>query len=154
MIELKSLKLLCIIISFLLIPVASYSKPTPDRTTIIAKTAKLQIPFIENKGQVKDKGVRFYANTFAGNVYVTEKGEIVYGLQKREDRSQNTEDRGKKSEVATGFSLREGKSEEEIGNRQKGVNLRESLVGAKISKPQGIDRAETKVNYFIGNDKS
>jgi len=31
---------------------------------------------------VKDKSVRFYANTFAGNVYVTEKGEIVYGLMK------------------------------------------------------------------------
>ena len=75
---------LCILISLLLIPVVSYSnnKLNPDKNKIMAKAMSLQIPFIENQGQV-DKSVRFYANTFAGNVYVTEKGEIVYGLQKK-----------------------------------------------------------------------
>src|SRR3990172_10331957 len=77
---LKSFVFFCIIISFLIIPTISNSNQTPDKTAIMAKTAKLQIPFIENQGQIKDKAVKFYANTFAGNVYVTEKGEIVYGL--------------------------------------------------------------------------
>ena len=71
----------CILISLLLISVVSYSnnKLNPDKTKIMAKAMNLQIPFIENQGQT-DKKVKFYANTFAGNVYVTEKGEIVYGL--------------------------------------------------------------------------
>src|SRR3989338_376792 len=76
--------LFCIIIGILLIPFVSYSKETPDKNKVMAKVSKLAIPFIENQGQVKDKGVKFYANTFAGNVYVTEKGEIVYGLVKAE----------------------------------------------------------------------
>src|SRR3990172_3047915 len=42
----------------------------PDKNAITAKTAKLRIPFIENQGQIKDETVKFYANTFAGNLYV------------------------------------------------------------------------------------
>src|SRR3972149_8814165 len=78
----RLLKVISLIIIILLLPLVSYSinKPSPDKTAVLAKTSKLAIPFIENQGQIKDKAVKFYANTFAGNVYVTEKGEIVYGL--------------------------------------------------------------------------
>ncbi len=40
--------------------------------------SRLEIPFVENKGQVADEGVRFYARTFSGLHAVTEKGEIMY----------------------------------------------------------------------------
>ncbi|MBI5374276.1 MAG: SBBP repeat-containing protein [Candidatus Schekmanbacteria bacterium] len=66
----------------ILIPSISISATPPDKAKIMERTAKLQIPFIENKGQVKDTSVKFYANTFAGNVYVTDKGEIVYGMMR------------------------------------------------------------------------
>ena len=36
----------------------------------------------------------------------------------------------------------------------KGVTLKETLVGASVTSPQGKDRAQTKVNYFVGSDKS
>lgn len=36
------------------------------------------MPFIENKGQVGDESVRFYANIFAGTVYVTNSSGNVY----------------------------------------------------------------------------
>ncbi|MBI5375843.1 MAG: SBBP repeat-containing protein [Candidatus Schekmanbacteria bacterium] len=72
--------LFIIVFSILLIPFITFANTQPDTSKVLAKAAKLQIPFIENKGQVQDKSVRFYANTFAGNVFVTDKGEIVYGL--------------------------------------------------------------------------
>jgi len=62
-----------------------------SKDEILTKAAKLQIPFVENQGQVKDKNVRFYANTFAGNIFVTEKGEIVYSLQKAVGSRKKTE---------------------------------------------------------------
>ena len=49
------------------------------KAEVIQKTAKLQMPFIANNGQM-DERVKFYANTFGGTVFVTEDGEIVYAL--------------------------------------------------------------------------
>ncbi|MBI5375432.1 MAG: SBBP repeat-containing protein [Candidatus Schekmanbacteria bacterium] len=69
----------------LLAPCFAFANTAPDTSKIMSKAAKLQIPFIENQGQIQDKSVKFYANTFAGNVYVTDKGEIVYGLSNKED---------------------------------------------------------------------
>lgn len=44
----------------------------------------LRIPFVENRGQLQDTSVRFFADTFAGRVLVTDKAEIVYDLGLRE----------------------------------------------------------------------
>ena len=48
-----------------------------QKKAILQKAVKLQIPFIENHGQIPDESVRFYARTFSGTVYVTDKGEMV-----------------------------------------------------------------------------
>ena len=45
------------------------------------------MPFIANEGQIGDEHVRFYATTFAGSVYVTDKGEMVYLLSSSEPRT-------------------------------------------------------------------
>ncbi|MBI5374272.1 MAG: SBBP repeat-containing protein [Candidatus Schekmanbacteria bacterium] len=74
--------LLIVIVAFLLFPFFVFSATLPDDTKLMVRASKLQIPFVENNGQMKDKSVKFYASTFAGNVYVTEKGEIVYGFFK------------------------------------------------------------------------
>lgn len=50
-----------------------------EQSEILRKANKSKIPWIENKGQVNEK-VAFYANTFAGTAFVTNKGEIVYNL--------------------------------------------------------------------------
>jgi len=49
---------------------------------ILNKVYTLQIPFIENKGQIKDESVRYYAKTFGGTVFVTKDGKLVYSLPK------------------------------------------------------------------------
>src|SRR5262245_14999171 len=43
------------------------------------KIGKLHIPFIKNQGQT-DAKVTFYARTFGGTVFVTQKGAFVYAL--------------------------------------------------------------------------
>ncbi|MBI5376066.1 MAG: SBBP repeat-containing protein, partial [Candidatus Schekmanbacteria bacterium] len=82
----KRIAFVSIFISLLLIPAVIHSSNTSvaDSNRIMSKAAKLQMPFIENRGQLQDKNVKFYANTFAGNVFVTEKGELFYGLVKGE----------------------------------------------------------------------
>jgi hypothetical protein len=101
-----------------------------EKHAVIQKAMKLQMPFIANEGQVA-KEVSFYAQTFAGTVYVTKQGEMVYSLP---------------------YLLN---SKSEIRNPKFQVSiLREKLVGANGLKPSGVDLAQTKVNYFIGNDKT
>ncbi len=50
-----------------------------EATRIRSEIGGLHVPFIKNDGQL-DKDVGFYAQTFAGTVFVTKNGEIVYGL--------------------------------------------------------------------------
>jgi hypothetical protein len=93
------------------------------------------MPFIDNEGQIQDERVRFYAKTFAGSVYVTNQGEMVYSLPMVEAEAEGGENDSKAKAAKVSI-------------------LKETLVDASSLKPSGIDPAQTKVNYFIGNDKS
>ncbi|OHB69634.1 MAG: hypothetical protein A2W23_01090 [Planctomycetes bacterium RBG_16_43_13] len=119
-----------------------------DKNTVIKKVSGLLMPFIENQGQIKDKTVKFYANTFAGTVFVTDKGEIVYSLIK----SENSELRSRKLEN------RQNNSELQTPNSQllthnsltKAVTIKETLERPEQSEIKGINKSEIKVNYFVG----
>jgi len=111
-----------------------------DHKVILEKAFKLQMPFIANDGQIPDEHVRFYAQTFGGRVFVTDQGEIVYSLSMTKSKPPlsrlNPRDRHQKPEDI------------------KVWTLREKLIGSLETMPKAMDKAETKVNYFIGNDKS
>jgi len=51
----------------------------PTQAATVARLDGLSLPFIANAGQT-DPSVGFYAQTFAGTVYVTRQGELVYSL--------------------------------------------------------------------------
>ncbi|MEO2069159.1 MAG: SBBP repeat-containing protein [Desulfurobacteriaceae bacterium] len=55
------------------------ANPSLSEAQIKAKIKTIAVPFIENRGQV-DGQVAYYAKTFGGTVFVTKKGELVYGL--------------------------------------------------------------------------
>ena len=99
-----------------------------NKKEIRAKISGISVPFIKNEGQVNKK-VCFYAHTFGGTVFVTQKGKLVYLLPKIKKAT------NKKQEI-------------------KGWVITERLLGAKVKEVKGIKRAVTKVNYFIGRDKN
>lgn len=85
----------------------------------------MQIPFIENKGQV-DKDVAFYPHTLSGTVFVTKKGELVYALPGKA----KGDDAAPTTQVLT-----------------------ERLVAGK-PVPAPLTAATAKVSYFLGNDRT
>ncbi|MBI5376572.1 MAG: SBBP repeat-containing protein [Candidatus Schekmanbacteria bacterium] len=147
----RKFTLLVIISSILLIPLITFANTNPDASKILAKTANLKIPFVENQGQVKDNGVKFFAQTFAGTVFVTDKGEIVYGLVKPEEKSKSAESKSQKPEK------NESPSNPPFVKGEKGgfksLSLRETLVGLQNLSIKGESKAATQINYFVG-DKS
>ncbi len=136
--EFKLFCLLFVIVLFASLPawagVESYS--------IKSKLAETNIPFVKNQGQIKDASVTFYANTFAGTVFLTNKGEIVYSLQSKVGET-------KQSQKARFFADDQNDKKEKVS----GWTLKEKILGSKVPIVHGVDKAETKVNYFIGNEK-
>src|SRR5512136_814620 len=83
------------------------------------KVFRIQMPFIANEGQIGDEHVRFYATTFAGTVYVTDKGEMIYLLSSSEPRT--------------------GKRHLSSGTTKTWM-IKENLVGSSKTIPEGKDR--------------
>ncbi len=107
--------------------VLSAPAPQPGPERVKQSLARLRIPFIANESRI-DRRVSYYVSTFAGTVYVTRDGKIVYSLQAP----------GKQ-----GSANRKGKS--------SGWSLTETLVGGE-PRPRGEALMPTRVSYFIGND--
>ena len=119
-------------------------KTEMDKDALMKKVSGLQMPFIENQGQIKDKSVRFYANTFAGTVFVTDKGEIVYSLVKTEARTENTKQRQEKSEDGI-------QNTEDRQTDTKAVALKETLECPEETGIKGVNKSVTTANYFVGS---
>ena len=156
---------------------AEHSRQSPPyKPEIVHKMKKLQMPFIANDGQA-DENVKYYANTFAGSVFVTKEGEIVYSLPKNnevtdnfplkrgaggvsEHTQQNKENDGFASSFAKtqdrlNPSYTNSNPQSEIKNlksKTQGLTLKEELVNSKISQVKGEGESGTKVSYFKGND--
>ncbi|WP_048189878.1 Ig-like domain-containing protein [Methanobacterium sp. SMA-27] len=77
----KGLIVLVIMIFFLFMGAASAAGTTKKVSLNDKKFTTVNIPFVENHGQISDKNVKYSANTFIGNVYVKDNG-IVYALTK------------------------------------------------------------------------
>ena len=111
---------------------ASHFTPQPvnEPAAVHEKLGSLTLPFIVNQGQV-DPSVAFYAPTFAGTLFVTHQGELVYSLPgKRGD--------GRKSTRKAGQSV-------------PGWTLVETLIDAQI-QPVAEQPATAQVSYFLGDD--
>ncbi|MEO8348630.1 MAG: hypothetical protein ABI610_06925 [Acidobacteriota bacterium] len=92
----------------------------------------LAIPFVANIGQT-DPAVAYSAQTFAGTVFVTRDGRIVYSLPAKRD---SHSPRGLKASPPKG-----------------GWSLTETPVGGSACPGAGRPAA-AQVNHFIGNDRT
>jgi hypothetical protein len=90
--------------------------------------ATLRIPFVANNSRL-DPRVSYYASTFAGAVYVTRDGKIVYSLQ------------GRDRDVTTRYGIK----------KRFGWTITESLVAGR-SRPRGDGPTRTHASFFVGND--
>jgi hypothetical protein len=120
-----------------------YAKEAGVEERVKSSLANLQIPFIENKGQVHED-VAFYAKTFGGTVFVTKDGRLVYRLPEGSSGKEDLGEHGKISKVDVKKDAQPGRA----------VALKESLVGAKIKEVKGESPSITRVSYFKGNDPS
>ena len=109
---------------------ASTSAAFADQGQLRERVGGVRVPFIANRGQT-NPAVAYYAPTFAGTVYVTKKGEIVYSLPA--------------SPKDTRGSSRVGKA------AGAGWTLTEIPVRGR-ARVAAERPAEAQVNYFIGND--
>ena len=69
--------------TMLLLPTLICANTPPDaaqKKKILKKAYLMQIPFIENRGQIGNKDVSFYAKTFGGTVFVEKDGTLTYNL--------------------------------------------------------------------------
>ena len=127
-------------ICFLCFIPAAHGVTADQNKNLHERILKIQMPFVENQGQIADEHVRFYIKTFGGTLYVTDAGEMIYSSLISESK-RNLKNRHLKHDPV--------RSED-----RKIWILKETLVGASKVSLKGIDKAETKANYFIGNDKS
>jgi len=110
-------------------PPAPTLHSAPTEAAVQTQLAGLRVPFIANEGQV-DGQVAYYAPTFAGTLFVTQQGELVYALNGPQTDAKR--DSGRPSSTP-------------------GWSLTETLRGGRV-RPVGQDRSATGVSSFLGND--
>ncbi len=113
----------------------SAAVPTaPNIDAIKQRINVASAPFVPNAGQW-DARAAFAAKTFAGTVFITTDGKLVYSLP-----------------TASPSAAVSGRDAE----TQRVLALTESFVSAagetRIATPHGYRPAESKVSYFVGND--
>jgi hypothetical protein len=90
----------------------------------LAKASLITMPFMENKGQLKDANVLYYSNTFSGRVSVNNDGSISYSLP------ENRNGKGEWSDL-----------------------IREQPMGALKKSPLAEKKAIAKVSQFPGRNR-
>ncbi len=126
--KVSAVSLAVFLVTFSLILILYQQIPTEHQdeksSNIQPNFSSVHIPFIINVGQI-DNHIKFYANTFGGTVYITETGDIFYRL------------------------INKGKD-----NTINGFTFKEQFVDSKEPAASGDSVADTKVNYFTGNNRS
>src|ERR1051326_8235122 len=102
---------------------------TKEQSIALGSTS---LPFIENRGQTDEK-VKFYANTFAGTVFVTSDG-LTYALTKGPQSAQS-------NKYSPGITV-------------DSEAIQEKFVGSQRLQIRGIDKSSSTVSFFTGSDKS
>ncbi|MDY6863622.1 MAG: SBBP repeat-containing protein [Thermodesulfobacteriota bacterium] len=123
-----------------------------DKISLLKKFNTMQVPFMENKGQINDNTVKYYAKMTAGNVFITKGGEMVYSLHL----FTNAQSERINSEAMTAITKTKIRHPApRIPNEEsKGWMIKEILAGSSISKVKGEGITNIKVNCFKGKNSA
>ncbi|MEO8133994.1 MAG: kelch repeat-containing protein [Betaproteobacteria bacterium] len=127
----------------------------PDVSTVRDKLGDISIPFVENTGQL-DSHVRFSAPTFAGTLFVTDRGELVYALPSRpvlENTAARDIARSAAHDAPPDVDSRTAHRSKRAYGRGQEINLTERFVGGNPVPRAGMPHVTT-VSSFIGDDTS
>lgn len=95
-----------------------------DLKVDIAKLDTVQIPFIQNQGQLNEE-IKFYTSTFTGTFFVTN-SELTYSIN-----------------GVTKYDDTPG-----------GIVIKEKFIDSNLLTPKGIVKNKSVVNYFIGEQEN
>lgn len=117
-----------------------------------SQLGNLQIPFIENQGQIHDD-VKYYAQTFGGTVFITKDGKIIYRLPKSSERENQKNHCEQRRDEAAPNSIVEKKGDASLARNDHflGLAIQESFIGVKTHKLRGEEKSNTNINFFKGN---
>jgi hypothetical protein len=102
----------------------------------ISKLSEASLPFLKNEGQIDSADALYYADTFAGRIFVTSHG-LRYALKKVE--STDLIDKDSQIDASANISV---------------AVFDESFVGGADVIPKGAGKLDIPVSYFHGNDPS
>ena len=143
--------------------VSDHGASPPSVTTLPREEmlSHLAIPFQENDGQW-DTSVAFKSDVFAGSLWVTREGQIVYSLlgpRVEQPASSNPADsasplRATPTPLVSALpqahpNVRDARPTQ----RARGWTLVESFVDGHAQTVRGVGRTITNVSYFLGNDE-
>ncbi len=119
------------------------STSAPTLSEASAKLSTMQVPFIPNGGQW-DEQAAFAAHTFAGTLFVTTEGKLVYSLPGKSKLKP-------KADISDHVDKHARK---EAPERTPGWVLTETFIGANhkplAAKPAGYLPAQAKASYMVG----
>lgn len=101
-------------------PVGTPLPPSPAAAANAVMTAPM--PFLANQGELSDDAVRYYVHTFAGSLFVTRDGQLVYAVPQR------------------------------AGDEAATWAFRETFAGSQPISPAGDARSPVRVSTFKGPD--
>jgi hypothetical protein len=104
----------------------------PSEHTIVSRLASSRVPFIENRGQLGHEQVSFYARMFAGSLFVTQRGDLVYALPRQASRDKQA------AQPVLAFRERFNKAQPANIKGEKASNVRVShFMGPDAGRWQG-----------------
>lgn len=144
----NSVCIAAVVIYLVCLTAMTYALPTPDRVPVdmvFDTIPAIQVPFIENRGQINKSDVSYYARIRGGALFVKNTGEITYNLSLGEKK---------------GLAFKEIVSEKK--NKPSGVSPSPSLINffkgkdpgswkTKIPSYEKIDLGEVynKINLML-----
>ncbi len=134
---------------------AASTPPAPTLAEVSSRLATMQVPFIPNGGQW-DKQAAFAAHTFAGTLFVTTEGKLVYSLPGKPQADQSQPDQPKmKGSADRGTADRDKNAGKHLRKQTTpGWVLTETFIGTNHQplavKPAGYRPAQAKASYMIG----